>query len=125
MSGGETEKKERSLAGSDLFLGSMLAITVLLLVLGIACLVAPNPIMVQPLTYTGKVVDTSGSAVTVQSGPNDHLTFKRTDQVAVSKCGGLEAWNRIKPGDQVAVSYFDPGKNADFVALSPGTTESC
>ncbi len=125
MYGEETKKKERFLAGSDIFLGSMLAITVILLVLGLACLFSPNPIAVQPITYTGKVVDATGSTVTVQSGPNDHLTFKRTDQVAVSKCGDLQAWNRIKPGDKVAVSYFDTGKNADFVALSPGATERC
>lgn len=122
MTGAETGKRKISMSASDLFLGSMLAICVILVVFGIACLISPNPITIQPLTYAGKIVavDTPGRSITVQSGPNDQRTFNWKNDVAVVKCGGLQALNKVKPGEAASVSYFEQGvrRSADFVAVS-------
>jgi|MudIll2142460700_1097286.scaffolds.fasta_scaffold00865_8 hypothetical protein len=70
-----------------------------------------------PFTYTGKILslDNNYKWVTVQAGPNDELSFRLDDGVAVMQCNMSGHFEDLKIGDHVTVTYFEEG-NGGYIA---------
>ena len=64
----------------------------------------------------------------MQAGPGDELTFNLNDDGTVMKCSMSESFANLKVGDQVTISYFDPGDGsyiANEIDIWAGSMNRC
>ena len=68
--------------------------------------------------YTGKVVEVDNvyKYVTVQAGSNNAFSFKLDDHATVMKCDKIGSLTDLKPGDLVAVYYFQENLGGRHIA---------
>jgi Cu/Ag efflux protein CusF len=103
---------------------AMLMTGVLVMTAAVLSMMLVMSVSAAPMTYTGKVlsIDNADKTFTVQSGSYDKLTLGWHEGVAVTRCDKPVAFDEMKIGDKVTISYSESyGKNiADNIKLEGG-----